>query len=232
MTGSSPQRANLASLAASVMCADFAALGSQFEALTRGGVCCAHLDFGDGRFIRNFPLGVEIFAQLPPRPSWGRESHLMVSDPLEVIHLFTPHSDLVFFHVEAGSDPSACIAAIRDAGVHPGIALNPSTSPDRIAELLPDVDDILVMTVEPGFAGSPFVPEVVEKVRRIRVLADAVRPEIKIEVDGAIGPKNIPSLVRAGADRFVGGTTGLFTGGNLEASARSLIAFIEQTLLR
>jgi ribulose-phosphate 3-epimerase len=230
MTGGSAEQASLARLSASLMCADFAALSSQLEALARGGVCCVHLDFGDGRFIRNLPLGVEVFAQLPPRLAWSRESHLMVSEPLEMLHLFTPHSDLVFFHVEASSDPRACIEAIRDAGVRPGLALNPSTPPGSITDLLPAVQDILVMTVEPGFAGSPFVPAVVEKVREIRGLADAVSPEVKIEVDGAIGPENIPSLLRAGADRFVGGTTGLFTGGDLEASARSLIAFIEQAL--
>lgn len=209
------------------MCADFTALPSQLEALERGGVHCAHLDFGDGRFVRNFPLGVEVFAQLPSRVTWSRECHLMVADPLHVIHLFTQHSDLVFFHVEASSDPGACIEAIRAANVRPGIAVNPTTPPESIVDVLPAVDDVLVMAVEPGFAGSPFIPEVTEKVRRIRALADAVNPGIRIEVDGAVGTRNIRSLIRAGADRFVGGTTALFTGGDLEASARSLIAFIE-----
>jgi ribulose-phosphate 3-epimerase len=212
------------------MCADFAALASQLQALERGGVRWAHLDFGDGRFVRNLPLGVQIFGQLPARVAWRRESHLMVSEPLELLHLFTPHSDLVFFHVEASSDASACVEAIRDAGARPGIALNPATPPKSIGDVLPAVDEVLVMAVEPGFAGSPFIPEVIGKVSQVRALADAVNPEIRIEVDGAIGPGNIPSLVAAGADRFVGGTTGLFTGGDLEASARSLIACIEQAV--
>lgn len=217
-------------LSASLMCADFAALPSQLQALERGGICCAHLDFGDGRFVRNLPLGVEVFAQLPARTAWLRESHLMLSEPLELLHLFAEHSDLISFHVEASSDPSACVEAIRDAGARPGVAINPATPPERIVDLLPAIDEILVMAVEPGFAGSPFVPQVIEKVGRIRTLADAVNPGISIQVDGAIGPANIPSLVRAGANRFVGGTTGLFTGGDLEASARSLIACIEQAV--
>ena len=215
-TGSFTAPAGSARLSASLMCADFAALPSQLQALERGGMRWAHLDFGDGRFVRNLPLGAQIFAQLPARVAWRRESHLMLSEPLELLHLFAPHSDLIFFHVEASSDTSACIQAIRDAGARPGIALNPATPPESIIDVLPVVDEILVMAVEPGFAGSPFVPEVVEKVGQIRALADAVNPEIRIEVDGAIGPANIPSLVRAGADRFVGGTTGLFTGGDLE----------------
>jgi ribulose-phosphate 3-epimerase len=225
--GSLTRPATLARLSASLMCADFGALPSQLQALERGGIRCAHLDFGDGRFVRNFPLGVEIFAQLPARASWSRECHLMLAEPLEVIDLFAPHSDLIFFHIEASSDPAACIEAIRSAGVRPGIAINPATPAESLAPVLPAVDHVLVMAVEPGFAGSSFVPEVVEKVGRIRALADAVNPAIRIEVDGAVGPQNIPSLVGAGADRFVGGTTGLFTGGDLEASARSLIARID-----
>ncbi len=152
----------------------------------------------------------------------------MLTEPLELLHLFAPHSDLIFVHIEASSDCSACIEAIRDAGARPGVALNPATPPESIVDVLPVVDEILVMAVEPGFAGSPFMPEVVEKVGQIRALADAANPEIRIEVDGAVGPETIPSLVRAGADRFVGGTTGLFTGGDLETNARSLIRCIEQ----
>ena len=214
------------------MCADFPALASQLEALAHGGVRCAHLDFGDGRFVRNLPLGVEIFSQLPPRADWSRECHLMLAEPLEVMHLFTPHADLIFFHIEAASDPAACIAAIRGAGVRPGIALNPATAPESIVELLPEVEDILVMAVEPGFAGAPFVPEVVEKVRRLRPRAHAAIRRIRIEVDGAVSVRNVPGLVDAGADRFVGGTSGLFLGGDLEANARSLIACIEDATAR
>jgi ribulose-phosphate 3-epimerase len=212
------------------MCADFAALPSQLSALERGGIRSVHLDFGDGRFVRNLPLGVEVFAQLPARTAWHRESHLMLSEPIELLHLFASHSDLIFFHVESSSDPSDCIEAIRDAGACPGIALNPGTQPESIVDFLPAVEEILVMAVEPGFAGSPFIPEVIEKVRRLRGLADALNPNLRIELDGAIGPRNIPSLVHAGADRFVGGTTGLFTGGDLEASARYLITCIEQAV--
>jgi glucokinase len=230
--GSVGETGSAGRLSASLMCADFAALGSELQALADGGVRCAHLDFGDGRFVRNLPLGVEIFSQLPPRADWSRECHLMLSEPLELMHLFTPHADLIFFHVEAAADAAACIAAIRRAGVRPGIALNPATAPESIVELLPEVEDILVMAVEPGFAGAPFVPEVVDKVRRLRALADAASPRIRIEVDGAVSLRNVPGLVDAGADRFVGGTSGLFLGGDLAANARSLIACIEDAAAR
>jgi ribulose-phosphate 3-epimerase len=214
-------------MSASMMCADFRALRRQLRDLEHGGVRCAHLDFGDGHFVPNLPLGLEIFALLPPRAAWARECHLMISEPLGLLKLFTPHADLVFFHIEATRDPRACIAALRRDGTRVGIALNPATPADALLPVLRDVDDVLVMTVEPGFAGARFVPEVVEKLARIRALADSVNPGIMIEVDGAVSPDNIPILARAGADRFVGGTSGLFLGENLDESSRALISCIE-----
>ncbi len=215
-----------------MMCADFRALPEQLTSLDRAGVRCAHLDFGDGHFVPNLPLGVEVFGQLPPRTSWTRECHLMIEEPLALLHLFTPRADLIIFHVEAAVDPMACITAIRGAGPRVGIALNPQTPPEVLLPLLADVDEVLVMGVEPGFAGSPFVPAAIEKVRQIRALADGVKPDLLIEVDGAVSADNIPSLAQAGADRFVGGTSGLFRGDNLEASARALISCIDQAVGR
>ena len=209
------------------MCADFRSLAAQLTALRSAGIRTAHLDFGDGRFVPNLPLGLEVFAQLPPRTEWSRECHLMIEEPLRLVRLFVPHADLVTFHVEAQCDPRECIAAIRDHGASVGLGVNPSTPAERVAPLLGEVDRLLVMTVEPGFAGAPFVPEVTEKVRELATLRDRLNPTLSIEVDGAISMRTVPSLVRAGADRFVGGSSGLFTGGDLEQSALALISCIE-----
>jgi ribulose-phosphate 3-epimerase len=217
-------------LSASIMCADFRALPQQLGQLAGVGVRRAHLDFGDGRFIRNFPLGLEIFSQLPPRTAWSRECHLMIEDPLPVVPLFASQADLVFFHIEAAVDPIECVAAIRESGAGVGIATNPGTPPEALLPVLALVDGVLVMSVEPGFAGSRFVPAVIEKVARIRALADPISPGLLIAVDGAVSARTIPDLVSAGADRFVGGTSGLFVGQNLEASARALISCIEEAL--
>ncbi len=154
----------------------------------------------------------------------------MIERPMDLIHLFAPHADTIIFHVEAEGDPVACGAAIRHAGAAVGVALNPSTPPEALLPLLPDVDEILVMAVEPGFAGSAFDPSVIEKVRRIRALVERVKPGLPIEVDGAVSSQTIPSLARAGASRFVGGTSGLFLGQDLEEDARALIACIEETV--
>lgn len=224
------QAAAAARLSASIMCADFRALPQQLTQLGNAGVRRAHLDFGDGRFIRNFPLGVEVFSQLPPRSAWSRECHLMIEDPAPVLALFASEADLVFFHIEAAVDPNECIKAVRDSGARAGIAINPTTPPEALVPVMSRVDEILVMTVEPGFAGGRFVPAVINKVARIRALADGITPGLPITVDGAISPLTIPDLARAGADRFVGGTSGLFLGEDLEASARVLISCIEEAL--
>jgi ribulose-phosphate 3-epimerase len=212
------------------MCADFRWLPVQLGALSSAGVRVAHLDFGDGRFVPNLPLGLEVFSQLPPRTLWRRECHLMIEEPLSLIPLFAPHSDMVTFHVEAASDPHACIAAIRQHGAAVGLAVRPSTAAERVAPLLGEIDGLLVMSVEPGFAGAPFVPAVIEKIHRLGELRDRIHPSLAIEVDGAVNAGTIPALVRAGADRFVGGSSGLFLRGDLEQSARALISCIEGAL--
>jgi ribulose-phosphate 3-epimerase len=212
------------------MCADFRWLPVQLGALSSAGVRVAHLDFGDGRFVPNLPLGLEVFSQLPPRTLWKRECHLMIEEPLDLIPLFAPHSDMVTFHIEAASDPRACIAAIRQHGASVGLAMKPSTPVERVGPLLRDVDGLLVMSVEPGFAGAPFIPATIEKIRKLGKLRDRVHPALTIEVDGAINAGTIPPLVRAGADRFVGGSSGLFLQTDLEQSARALISCIEDAL--
>lgn len=218
-------------LSASIMCADFPALGEQLLALERAGVRSAHLDFGDGRFVANLPLGFEVFAQLPPRSAWARECHLMIEEPLRLLPLFVDRADVIVFHVEAASDPAACIAAIRESGAAVGVGVNPSTLPEVVRPLLGQIDELLVMAVEPGFAGSPYIPATVERVRVLRALCDELNPEVVIEIDGAVSSNTIPALVAAGATRFVGGTAGLFTHGDLAANARVLLASIQTAAL-
>lgn len=214
-------------LSASIMCADFRHLEAQLEALKSAGVHRAHLDFGDGRFVPNLPLGMEVFSELPPRADWVRECHLMVEAPQTLLHLFAPQSDMVIFHLEANVDAVDFAATIRQTGCKVGIALNPGTPPQKIVPLVELIDEILVMAVTPGFAGGGFIPETVDRVRQIRAIADLARPGLVIEVDGAVSARTIPALVEAGADSFVGGTSGLFVGHDLEVSARALIACID-----
>jgi ribulose-phosphate 3-epimerase len=217
-------------LAASLMCADFSHLARQMAALRQGGVRRLHLDFGDGHFVPNFPLGVEVFAVLPSRSDWRRECHLMIDEPRTLIGLFAPHSDVIVFHLEATADLRRTIAAIRDAGCQVGVALNPGTPAEALFPLLNDIDQVLVMAVEPGFAGGRYVSSVVEKVKRIRQQLDLLGRPLPIEIDGAVSAMTVPGLVGAGADLFVGGTSGLFMKGDLAQNARDLLKTIDGAL--
>jgi ribulose-phosphate 3-epimerase len=210
-------------LSASLMCADFTQLTEQLDALHRGGVTRLHLDFADGSFVRNFLIGTEIFQLLPPRSRFMREAHLMIRTPEHLLPLFAPHCDRIIFHIEASEDPLACIHQIRSLGAIPGVAINPETPIDSITALLPLVNSILVMTVNPGFAGSPFLNAAVPKIGQLKRAMSDKECDAEIIVDGGINRGTIPLLRDCGANVFVGGSTGLFRGSDLEASAKQLV---------
>jgi ribulose-phosphate 3-epimerase len=194
-------------LSASLMCADFSRLAGQLGELREAGVQRLHLDFADGAFVPSLILGTEVFALLPSH-TFLVESHLMIRDPVRFVESFGHLSDLVIVHAETLDDAAECFRRIREAGARPGIALNPDTPGDILEPLLPLVDQVLVMTVQPGFAGGRFLPEMITKVREIRWLADRAGIPMDIEVDGGINPKTIPALAAAGANVFVGGVVG------------------------
>ena len=151
----------------------------------------------------------------------------MIMEPGRLLDLFTPHTDLIIFHIEATANPSALIMRIREAGRQVGLAVNPETPVETLLPWLPYMDEVLVMAVDPGFAGGRFLPSVVGKVRRLRREINRLDRVILIEVDGAVNARTARKMVRAGADRFVGGTSGLFREGLLEQNARDLLAAID-----
>jgi ribulose-phosphate 3-epimerase len=208
------------------MCADFLHLEQQYAALRRAGVSRLHLDFADGSFVPNIILGTEIFQLLPPRDVFSREAHLMVVAPERLLELFIPHCDQVVFHVEATQTPEFCIERIHRGGARAGIAINPETPVRSIMPLLPLADTVLIMTVNPGFAGSVFISSSVQKVAELRQGLAARGLTREIMVDGGINGCTIPLLRDAGADVFVGGSTGLFRSGDLEQSARDLLHIV------
>jgi ribulose-phosphate 3-epimerase len=214
-------------VSASVMCMDFTRLGEQLDALHAAGVTRLHLDFGDGHFVPNLILGTEVFQLLKGRGDFLIETHLMIEDPKSYLHLFLPGSDILLIHPEAAPDVMGCLEQIRQAGVRPGIAINPPTLAQAVIPILDHVDQVLVMTVSPGFAGSPFIPEMVGKVKGIREALAARRPGADLAVDGAINQRTIPALAAAGANVFVGGSSGLFTGADLASQARAMVSWVQ-----
>jgi ribulose-phosphate 3-epimerase len=206
-------------ISASLMCADLAHLGSQLQALEHAGVRRLHLDFSDGRFVPDRLLDRDIFRRLPSRERFVRESHLMIAAPHRCLAPFCLESDVVIVHWESTSDVRECLRRIHGEGVRAGLAISPGTAATVVCDLLPEIDLVLVMTVRPGFAGGRFLPEVVPKVAAIRRAVDGTGRAIELEVDGAVNPITIPALAAAGADVFVGGSSGLFTGGDIACEA-------------
>lgn len=206
------------------MCADFSRLGDQLHELREAAVARLHLDFADGAFVPSLLLGTEVFGLLGGHDGFKVESHLMVRDPARFAAAFAAQSDLVIVHVEATPDVPACIEQIRGAGARVGLAVSPDTKVDVLAPFLHVVDHVLIMTVQPGFAGAAFIPEMADKVRWVRGQAVEAGLRLDIEVDGGINSTTIPALAAAGANVFVGGSTGLFVQDGIGRAAARMLA--------
>lgn len=211
-------------VAASLMCADFSRLGDQLHALREAAVARLHLDFADGAFVPSLLLGTEVFALLGDHEGFMLESHLMVRDPARFAAAFAAKSDLVIVHVEATPDLPGCIERIRVAGARVGLAVSPDTRVEVLAPFLHVVDHVLIMTVKPGFAGATFIPEMIGKVRWVHRRAAEAGLRLDVEVDGGINPVTIPALAAAGANVFVGGSTGLFVQDGIGGAAARMLA--------
>lgn len=187
----------------SVMSADMLALGAQLGALVDAGARAIHVDVMDGHFVPNLTVGPDFTraAAGPVHAAGGLvDVHLMVSRPAGMIELFAPHADAITVHVEADPHPHRLLGAIRAAGCRAGLALNPGTPVEHVAELATELDYVNVLAVNPGFAGQSFIGTTPDRVARLRrLLPDGV----VIEVDGGIGAATLPAVRDAGALMFV-----------------------------
>lgn len=205
-----------------MMCADPDMLPREVVSLAAAGIDGLHFDIMDGRFVSNTALDVDTLAALRPLTDVSFEAHLMVQNPVPLLRpLAAAGCDLCLVHAESEGDPRATVAAVRAAGMRVGIALNPATPPNTLEPLLPDLDRVLVMTVEPGFAGRPMVEGAAAKVAAVAGRVAVAESQALIEVDGNINPVTVRPLVRASARVLVGGSTGLFLPGVPRSAAIS-----------
>jgi ribulose-phosphate 3-epimerase len=210
-------------LAPSILAADFARLAEQLAAAERGGAGLVHVDVMDGHFVPNITVGPAVVAAVRRATSLPLDVHLMVQSPDRLLDAFADAgADWISVHVEATPHLQRCVAALRARGISPGVALNPSTPIGTLDEILPEIDYVLVMTVNPGFGGQAFLPSSLGKLRRLRTAIGRLGRQVRIEVDGGVEAGNVRQLLEAGAEILVAGTS-VFGGGDPEAGARALI---------
>ena len=209
-------------LAPSILSADFANLGAEIAAITRGGADQIHVDVMDGHFVPNLTIGVPVVKSLRKVTKLPLDVHLMITDPDRYIEPFIEAgADFVSVHVEVLPHLHRTIAQIKKLGAKAGVVLNPSTPVSSIEEVAADVDFVLVMSVNPGFGGQSFIAGSVPKIRKVRALLDAAGSTAPIEVDGGVDLNTVESVVAAGAEWLVAGNA-VFGGGNAEQAARAL----------
>ncbi|WP_303980153.1 ribulose-phosphate 3-epimerase [Dongia mobilis] len=205
-------------IAPSILSADFAKLGAEVAAIAAAGADYVHVDVMDGHFVPNITIGSAVMKALKPHAALPFDVHLMIApvDPF-VAEFAAAGADIITFHPEAGPHPHRTVQLIKSLGVKAGISLNPATSLDVLDYLLPELDLVLVMSVNPGFGGQAFIPSALGKIAEIRRRIDKISAAqggrvIDLEVDGGINIDTAKACVAAGADVLVAGTA-TFKGG-------------------
>ncbi len=209
--------------APSLMCADFSRLGEEIHNLTHAGVHRWHFDVMDGHFVPNLTLGPDVLVSVRQLTQLPIDVHLMVESPEQFVEMMIDAgADRIYFHIEATRTPSRLIRHIRSRGVQAGVAINPATPPAFLESILHEVDGILVMTVDPGFAGQAFMPHVVDHIAYLKGQLDERNLQVPLMVDGQMHLQTVPRVVNAGAKQIVLGTSGLFRESDYEAALKRL----------
>lgn len=194
-------------IAPSILSADFAKLGAEIQEVEAAGADWIHVDVMDGHFVPNITIGPLVVEAIRPVTKLPLDVHLMIENAEQYVETFAQAgADYITVHVEASPHLHRTIQMIRNAGAKPGVVLNPHTPIEAILPILSEVDLVLFMTVNPGFGGQAFIPEVLEKVAALRAIIDEKGYDIDIEIDGGINEETIQAAVRAGANVFVAGS--------------------------
>ena len=210
-------------LAPSILASDYARLADQVAAAERGGAQLVHVDVMDGHFVPNITIGPPVVGWLHKATPLPLDVHLMIENADRYLQAFVDAGAAwISLHQEAVPHLQRQVAFLRERGVRAGVALNPATPIATLEEILPELDYVLVMSVNPGFGGQKFLPSSLDKIRRLRARIDQRGLRTQIEVDGGVDAGNIRALVEAGAEVLVAGSA-VFGHGDPEAAARRLL---------
>ena len=209
-------------VAPSLLSCDFAKMGEEVVRVDQAGADLIHLDVMDGHFVPNITIGPGIVSAVRPFTKLPFDVHLMIDDPLDYIDAFAnAGADIITFHIEARSDPLATIEKIRQKGIKAGLVIKPQTPVEAVFPYLDQLYMVLVMTVEPGFGGQSFMPDMMPKVTALKNECKKRELDVLIEVDGGISEKTVGAAAAAGADICVSGT-GVFKAKDMKEAIRFL----------
>ena len=214
----------------SIMCADFLNLEKDIKKLEEGRVDYLHFDIMDGSFVPNYTMGPDMLKAIRKITDLPFDIHLMINEPIRYIEQFAQFGNsIIVVHAEATVHLHRTLLKIKDSGAKAGVALNPATPLCFLDNIISDVDMVLIMTVNPGFAGQPFIPSMVEKVRKLKEdLEKKGLDGIEIQCDGNINDETIRLLSAAGANVFVCGTSSIFKKGrDIKETIRQLKTFLK-----